>query len=92
MLRIRVVSILPEMLGVGGVSRQAVRDDPSSPIFSVLYLIDQALTVFAGEETNGWIFERHREGGGATKTGMRSDFRPHLRMPDSESNREPLGL
>ena len=84
MLRIRVVSILPEMLGVGGVSRQAVRDDPSSPIFSVLYLIDQALTVFAGEETNGWIFE--------TKTGMRSDFRPHLRMLDSESNREPLGL
>ena len=31
-------------------------------------------------------------GGGTTKTGMRSDFRPHLRMLDSESNREPLGL
>ena len=76
MLRIRVVSILPEMLGVGGVSRQAVRDDPSSPIFSVLYLIDQALTVFAGEETNGWIFERpgKRRRGEKTKQRMRRDL------------------
>jgi hypothetical protein len=65
MLRIRVVSILPEMLGVGGVSRQAIRDDPSSPIFSVLYLIDQALNGIAGEEeTYGWILSATGRGGG----------------------------